>query len=122
MAQSTTLILLPQTVYNGGGTANIYTVTGSQQPAAAYYLGNKDLQTISYSLTNATCTLQIEATLASNPTTNDWFTVFELTANNDSNTNNTVTSFANLDGNFVYVRAIVKDFANGAVNFVKVTY
>ena len=122
MAQSSTLILLPQTVYNGGGTANIYTVTGNQQPAAAYYLGNKDLQTISYSFTNVTGKLEIEATLASSPTSDDWFKVFDLEANNNSNTNSTVTSFYNLEGNFVYVRAVVKDFANGIVNFVKVTY
>ena len=44
MSQTTTLILLPQTTYDGGGTANVYTVVGNSQPAAAYYLGNRDLQ------------------------------------------------------------------------------
>jgi hypothetical protein len=122
MSQTTTLILLPQTTYNGGGTANVYTVTGNTQPAAAYYLGNQDLQTISYGFTNVTGTLEIEATLSSNPTDNDWFKVYELAANNNSNTNSTVTSFQNITGNFVYIRAKVKDFANGVVQFVKLTY
>jgi len=122
MSQSSTLILLPQTTYDGGGTANIYTVTGNAQPAAAYYLGNKDLQTISYSFTDVTGTLEIEATLASNPGSGDWFKVYELEANNNSNTNSTVTSYQNINGNFVYIRAKIKDFANGVVQFVKLTY
>jgi hypothetical protein len=122
MSQTTTLILLPQTTYNGGGTANIYTVTGNTQPAAAYYLGNQDLQTISYSFTNVTGNLEIEATLASSPTSGDWFKVYELEADNNSNTNSTLTSYQNITGNFVYIRAKVADFANGVVQYVKITY
>lgn len=122
MAQSTTLILLPQTTYDGGGTANIYTVTGDIQPAAAYYLGNKDLQTISYSFTNVTGNLEIQATLSSDPTEQDWFNVFSLAANNNSNTNSTVNSYQNITGNFVYIRARLKDFAEGGVQYVKLTY
>lgn len=122
MAQSTTLILLPQTVYNGGGTAYIYTVTGNTQPAAAYYLGNKDLQTISYSFTDVTGTLEIEATLSNDPSEQDWFTVFTVVANNDTSENSTVSAFQNITGNFVYIRAILRDFANGVVNHVKMVY
>jgi hypothetical protein len=122
MSQSSTLILLPQTTYNGGGTANIYDVTGNAQPAAAYYLGNNDLQTISYGFTNVTGTLEIEATLASEPGSGDWFKVYELEADNSSNTNSTVTSYQNINGNFVYMRAKIKNFANGVVQYVKLTY
>jgi len=122
MSQTTTLILLPQTTYNGGGTANIYTVTGNAQPAAAYYLGNQDLQTISYGFTNVTGTLEIEATLASEPAAGDWFKIYELEADNGSNTNSTVNSYQNLTGNFVYIRAKIKDFSNGVVQYVKLTY
>lgn len=122
MSQSSTLILLPQTTYNGGGTANIYDVTGNAQPAAAYYLGNNDLQTISYGFTNVTGTLEIEATLASEPGSGDWFKVYELEADNSSNTNSTVTSYQNITGNFVYMRARLKDFSSGVVQYVKLTY
>jgi hypothetical protein len=122
MSQSTTLILLPQTTYDGGGTANIYTVTGNTQPAAAYYLGNQDLQTISYAFTNVTGNLEIEATLATSPGANDWFKVYEVEADNNSNTNSTITSFQNITGNFVYIRAKIRDFANGVVQYVKITY
>lgn len=122
MPQTTTLILLPQTTYDGGGTANVYTVTGNTQPAAAYYLGNQDLQTISYSFTNVTGNLEIEATLASSPTADDWFKVYEVEADNNSNTNSTINAYQNITGNFVYMRAKIKDFANGVVQYVKLTY
>jgi hypothetical protein len=117
MSQSTILILLPQTAYDGGGTANIYTVTGNSQPAAAYYLGNQDLQTVNYKLTHVTGNLVIEATLASSPTSNDWFDVFKLEC-----ANTTTSLYENIDGNFVYMRAKIEDFADGVVNFIKLSY
>jgi hypothetical protein len=122
MSQTSTLILLPQTTYDGGGTANVYTVTGNAQPAAAYYLGNQDLQTITYSFTNVTGNLEIEATLATEPGSGDWFKVYEVEADNNSNTNSTTTSFQNITGNFVYIRAKIADFANGVVQYVKISY
>jgi hypothetical protein len=117
MAQSTSLILLPQTTYNGGGTANIYTVTGEKQPAAAYYLGNQDLQTISYGFTNVSGTFVIEATLATNPNQHDWFKVYELPLENSD-----LTGYENVKGNFVYIRAKMVNFSSGVVQFVKLTY
>lgn len=122
MSQTTTLILLPQTAYNGGGTGNVYTVTGNTQPAAAYYLGNQDLQTISYGFTNVTGNLVIEATLASSPTSADWFKVYEIEADNSANNNSTINAYTNINGNFVYMRAKIVDFSNGVVQYVKVTY
>jgi len=128
MSQSTTLILLPQTTYNGGGNANIYTVTGNSQPAAAYYLGNRDLQTVNINLTNVTGNIVIEASLATTPVTGDWFKVYELVAdaNAASNTAPQIASnasiYTNVEGNFVYMRAKVDDFAGGIVNFVKLSY
>ncbi len=122
MSQSTTLILLPQTTYDGGGTANVYTVTGTAQPAAAYYLGNRDLQTINIKLSQVTGNIVIEASLSTSPGDSDWFKVYELQANNTSNVNANASTYSNLEGNFVYVRAKVEGFANGIVNFIKVSY
>jgi hypothetical protein len=128
MSQSTTLILLPQTTYNGGGNANVYTVTGNSQPAAAYYLGNRDLQTVNINLTNVTGNIVIEASLATTPVTGDWFKVYELVAdaNAASNTAPQIASnasiYTNVEGNFVYMRAKIDNFAGGIVNFVKLSY
>lgn len=117
MSQITTLILLPQTVYHNPGNGAPYTVTGDSQPAAAYFLGNQDLQTVNYSLLNCTGNIIIEATLASSPGETDWFKVYEFEAVS-ANT----TTYTNIDGNFVYVRAKVEDFEQGAVNYIKVSY
>ena len=128
MSQATTLILFPQTTYLNPGNGAPYTVTSNSQPAAAYYLGNRDLQTVQYSLTNCTGNLVIEASLASTPTSTDWFRVYELEANANATANSApqiasnAIAYTNIEGNFVYIRAKIEDFQGGVVNFVKVSY
>ena len=123
MSQSTILALLPQTVYNNDGTSQPYDVTGNAQPAAAYYLGNQDLQTVSYNFTEVTGNLIIEASLASTPAVEgDWFKVWETTANNSANLNANTSAYTNITGNFTYMRAKIKDFNNGVVQFAKLSY
>ncbi len=128
MSQSTTLILFPQTTYINPGNGAPYTVTSNSQPAAAYYLGNRDLQTVNISLTNCTGNIVIEATLAAAPGDIDWFRVFELEANANAVANSApqiasnARMYTNIDGNFVYMRAKVEDFQGGGVNFVKLSY
>jgi hypothetical protein len=124
MSQTTTLILLPQTAYQNPGNGAPYTVVGNAQPAAAYYLGNRDLQTVNISLSNVTGNIVIQATL-SNPATLDtqWFDVYELDANaNSSGDNSNASTYTNVTGNFVYMRAKIVDFQAGVVNFVKLSY
>lgn len=128
MSVVTTLILLPQTAYVNPGNGAPYTVTGNSRPAAAYYLGNQNLQTVNISLTNVTGNIVIEASLASVPTSNDWFKVYELEANANGGgnsepvVNSNASTYTNITGNFVYLRAKVKDFDGGVVNFVKLSY
>jgi hypothetical protein len=128
MPQTTTLILLPQTSYLNPGNGAPYTVTGNSQPAAAYYLGNQNLQTVNINLSNCSGNIVLEATLASSPTETDWFKVYELVANTSSpvNTdpyvNSNASIYTNITGNFVYMRAKVEDFDNGTVQFVKLSY
>jgi len=128
MSVVTTLILLPQTAYVNPGNGAPYTVTGNSRPAAAYYLGNQNLQTVNISLTNVTGNIVIEASLASVPTSNDWFKVYELEANANGGgnsepvVNSNASTYTNITGNFVYLRAKVEDFDGGVVNFVKLSY
>jgi hypothetical protein len=118
MSQQTTLILFPQVAYDGGGTANVYSLTGNAQPAAAYYLGNEDLQTINIKTTEFTGNIVIEATLSANKSTDEYFEVYRL----DDCANSNISSYTNIDGNFVYIRAKIEDFQHGAVNFIKMSY
>jgi hypothetical protein len=118
MSQQTTLILFPQTAYDGGGTANVYSLTGNAQPAAAYYLGNEDLQTVNIKTTEFTGNIVIQATLNANKLTTDYFEVYKLS--NCANAN--LSMYTNIEGNFVWLRAKIEDFQHGAVNFIKVSY
>ena len=118
MSQTTTLILLPETAYVNPGNASPYTVTGNGYPAAAYYLGNKDLQTVNMKVTNCTGNIVIEATLSSNAQTNEYFEVYK--SSNNANAN--LSMYTNIDGNFVYMRAKIEDFQAGGVQFVKLSY
>ena len=128
MSQVTTLILLPQTAYVNPGNGAPYTVTGNSQPAAAYFLGNQDLQTLNLRVTECTGNIVLEATLASSPTNPDWFKVYELEANANAPANSAsyiasnASLYSNIEGNFVYVRAKIEDFQGGAVNYVKISY
>jgi len=118
VSQQTTLILFPQTAYNGGGTANVYSLTSNAQPAAAYYLGNEDLQTVNIKTTNFSGNIVIEATLSANSSTNEYFEVYKLADCANAN----ISTYTNIEGNFVYMRAKIEDFQFGVVNFVKLSY
>lgn len=128
MPQTTTLILLPQTAYQNPGNGAPYTVTGETRPAAAYYLGNKDLQTVNVKLSNCTGNIVIQATLATNPAETDWFKVHEWIANGNATPNSepqidsNASAYTNIEGNFVYMRAKIEDFQGGIVQFVKLSY
>ena len=123
MSQSTVLQLLPQTVYVNDGTNNPYDVTGNTVQAASYYLGGQDLQTLSLNFSGVTGNLVVEASLANPPTADsDWFQVYRLSANNQANVNSNTSSYQNLTGNFVNMRAKIEDFAHGTVQYVKISY
>lgn len=128
MSQATTLILIPELSYQNPGNGAPYTVTGNTFPAAAYYLGNKDLQTVAVKLTNVTGNIVIEASLATQPSSTDWFRVYELTANANAPANtasqlaSNASVYTNIEGNFVYMRAKVENFNNGTVQYVKLSY
>ena len=128
MSQTTTLILLPQTTYDNPGTGAPYTVTGNSQPGASYIIAPRSLQTVNINLTNCTGNITIEASLATTPSSTDWFKVYELEANANAAANSApqiasnASVYTNIDGNFVYMRAKVVDFNGGLVNFVKLSY
>ena len=128
MSQTTTLILLPQTTYINPGNGAPYTVTGSSQPGASYIIAPRSLQTVNINVTNCTGNITIEASLATTPTSTDWFKVYELEANANAASNSApqiasnASVYTNINGNFVYMRAKVVDFEGGVVNFVKLSY
>lgn len=115
MSQVTTLILLPQTAYSINNTAAL----GTAQKAAGYYLGNKNLQTVTWDFTNVNCTMYIEASLVSNPTSDsDWFEVYRVATGGIL----TERNFQNIEGNFTWLRCRVNPLEMGVIQSVKVSY
>lgn len=123
----------PTTITTVLGAVDSYAVVGDKVPAASYYLGNKALQTVNIKVTGFTGKIIIEASLATTPSVglaepSDWFTVHTVTANAQgvagtvealaSNTNTSV----NINGNFVWMRARLENFAEGVVNWIKLSY
>jgi hypothetical protein len=115
MAQTTTVVLIPQTAHPGGSsTAEIY---GGEQQAAAYYLANRDLQTITWHFSGTfqgDC--KIQASLETDPGNGDWFDVYEI------NTTSALDGYHNLNGNFVWLRAVVSNWTQGTVQLVTASY
>jgi hypothetical protein len=130
MSQATTLVLLPQTAHVlANGT---YDVVGNKVAAASYYISCKSLQTVNINVSSLTGNIIIQASLSTEPSANmvstDWFKVYEMEANTSISASTAARDSANasmsvnIDGNFVWMRALVEDFSTGVVNWVKLSY
>lgn len=115
MAQTTTINLIPYKPFPGPSGAHI-SFDGDQAQAAAYYLANRDLQTITWNLTSQfSGNVKIQASLVTSPSNSDWFDIYDIDTNNKN-------GFHNLNGNFVWLRAKVTDWTEGAIQLVTVSY
>jgi len=119
--QTSALQLLPTTTYgtpSGNYDGSSQDWSGDRQKAAAYYGGFGDLQTLAFYLLGFTGTIQIQATLDSDPTQDSqWFSVYEYVA--DAVTDN---FSRNITGNFTWIRANVQDFTAGTITKVVCSY
>lgn len=116
MAQTTILTLLPQTAHPGSPEQEA-DVFGDKQQAAAYYLANRDLQTITWHFsTTFSGDCHIQASLVSDPGSADWFTVYSIDTENSKN------GYHNLSGNFIWLRAVVNAWTGGPVVLVTASY
>jgi hypothetical protein len=92
-------------------------VYGQPQPAASYYLANQPLQTITWMYNNVTAIITLQASLVSQPGAGDWFNVSITNANSE-----TITSWQNVTGNFVWLRVVVQNFTQGTIQYIQATY
>lgn len=106
------MIILSATTYDDEST-----VTGEKFKGDGYYGSNDGLHTVAYHLLNFVGIIKMQATLASNPTANDWFDVAGTTVG-DGSTVVTQNTFKNFTGNFVWVRVAVTNFGAGSINKV----
>lgn len=126
MAQVTTVVLIPQTAYPGPSGRSI-SLSGEKQPAAAYYLANRDVQTITWSLGNGNGTsnnsnntfvgnIKIQASLVTSPGALDWYDVYTI------DTQNQQVGYTNLKGNYVWLRAVVTGWTAGFIQQITASY
>jgi len=115
MNSYTTVNLLLNTVYgtpsgNYNGTSTSF--YGNSTPAANYYAGQGNLQTLTYQLAGFTGTVTVQATLENDTPQAAWFDV-DTYGNVVSPV--TGTHSATVVGNFAHLRAHITEFASGNV-------
>ena len=121
--KTTTLQLLPATSYgtpSGNYDGSSEDWSGDRQQAANYYGGFGDLQTIAFYLNQFQGRIRIEATLDSDPVTDDAY--FQVNSF-DSTAAPTTNNFSvNITGNFTWIRANVEEFSAGSITKVMMSY
>lgn len=113
MAQSE--IILSATTHPGDSTAQ--TVTGDAYKGDGYYGRSDGFHTVQYTLNNVRGTISIQATLAVDPASTDWFTVYAQEYTEET----TASKVTNFTGNYVWVRAVV-EYTQGTVESIKLNH
>ena len=127
--------ILSSTTHPGDSTTE--TVNGTKFKGDGYYGRSDGLHTVQVNLTGFLGDVQLQGTLAVNPTEADWFNVrlgsgqtidttgkfvsastskLEYTANETSNKS------YNFTGNFVWVRIYVSNWTDGTVNSIQLNH
>jgi hypothetical protein len=100
------------------------TVTGDAYKGDGYYGRADGFHTVQYTVDGFIGSIDIQATLAVNPTADDWFTVSNtnLTSTDDSSDYRTGSFIYNFTGNYVWVRAYVSNWTDGTVENIKLNH
>lgn len=100
--------------YNGTDT----TWYSSPVKAAGYYGSANSSQTAFIKVSGLNGTIKLQASLATTPTAQDWFDINSTILSGDNSTPLTNSSIINFNGNFVWVRVAVINFAAGTIDKV----
>jgi len=106
--------ILTESTYDGSTT----TITGEKYKGDGYYGRSDGVHTVQWTLTDFIGTVNIQATLAINPTESDWFTV-------STNTYTVAESSSNIQsftGNYVWVRATVNSWSDGTIEKIQLNH
>jgi len=102
--------ILTNQTHPGDSTTEI--ITGNAYKGDGYYGRSDGFHTVQYSFAGFTGTISIQATLEIDPMDDDWFTVHNYTAAQE-----TASKIANFTGNYVWIRSIV-EYTDGTINSI----
>ena len=133
MAQSETII--SNQAHEGDST--VQSITGDKFKGDGYYGRSDGLHTIQINLSGFLGDIEMQGTLAVDPTADDWFTVtlgsgqtidttgkiVSATTSKLEYTDNETSSKAyNLTGNYVWIRIYVSNWTDGTVNSIQLNH
>ena len=104
------------------GDSTIETVTGDKYKGDGYYGRSDGFHTIQYNIDKFIGTVEIQATLAIDPTADDWFTVYTQAYPVVNDEGTTKSNFANFTGNYVWIRAYISNWTDGTVTSIKLNH
>mgnify|MGYP006998184270 CR=1 FL=1 len=127
--------ILSANTHPGGGTTE--TVTGDKFKGDGYYGRSDGLHTIQINLSGFLGDVQLQGTLAVDPTADDWFTVRlgsgqtidttgkifnAITSKLEYTANETSSKTYNFTGNYVWIRAKISNWTDGTVNSIQMNH
>ena len=120
MAQSETIL----SANTHPGDSTIETVTGDKYKGDGYYGRSDGFHTVQYTVDGFIGSIDMQATLAIDPTDDDWFTLSNtnLTSTDDSSSYANGSFMYNFTGNYVWVRAYVSNWTDGSVENIKLNH
>lgn len=110
--------ILSNQVHPGDSTPE--TVTGEKYKGDGYYGRSDGLHTVQYNVDGFIGTIVMQATLATDPSSTDWFTIPGTghTANATTDATSSGSFIYNFTGNYVWVRVYVSSWTDGTVQSI----
>jgi len=133
MAQSETIL----TANTHDGDSTVQSITGDKFKGDGYYGRSDGLHTIQVNLAGFLGDVQLQGTLAVDPTADDWFTVRlgsgqtidttgkifnAITSKLEYTDNETSSKTYNFTGNYVWIRVYVSNWTDGTVNSIQLNH
>lgn len=106
------------------GDSTITVVTGDSFKGDGYYGRSDGFHTVQYAVQGFIGTIDIQATLALEPTDDDWFSVSSATHTSPSSSSSfgNGSFIYNFTGNYVYLRAKISNWTDGAVTKIQLNH
>ncbi len=111
-------IILSNSVHPGDSVTQ--TITGTKYRGDGFYNRSDGLHTVQYTVDGFIGSIIMQATLSVNPTSTVWFSLSETvhTSTATNSTNSDGSFIKNFTGNYVWVRATVGNWTDGAIKSI----